>query len=164
MEPVESLRSVLAEKTILVGIGNPLRGDDGVGPYIVELVRRHGVSPRLEFLNVEDAPENFVFRIAAGEAANVVFVDAVIAGTAPEGTVLFAPLDEFEEVGETASTHKLALKLSGRVLEEAGKKVYLLGVVPKTTAVGARLTPEVRRTALRLSRLIVSMAQAPESP
>lgn len=164
MEPVESLRQVLAEKTMLVGIGNPLRGDDGVGPYIVELVRRRGASPRLEFLNVEDVPENFVFRLAAAEARNVVFVDAVIAGAAHEGTVLFAPLAEFDELGETASTHKLALKLSGRVLEAAGKRVYLLGVVPKTTAVGAKLTPEVRRTALRLGRLIVSMAQDSDAP
>jgi hydrogenase 3 maturation protease len=164
MEPLESLRQVLAQRTMLVGIGNPLRGDDGVGPYIVELVRRRCASPRLEFLNVEDVPENFAFRIAAGEARNVVFVDAVIAGRAPEGTVLFAPLEEFDEVGETASTHKLALKLSGRVLEDAGKKVYLLGIVPKTTAVGAKLTPEVRRTALRLGRLILSMSQGPEAP
>jgi len=132
---------ILREGACLVGTGNPLRRDDGVGPWIAERVREASVP----VIDVEDVPENYVSDIARADGRNVVFMDAVAAELAP-GTILFAPLDE---LGEPAglTTHKLALSLCGRVLAAAGKRIFLLGIVPGDLEFGPGLTPEVERAA-----------------
>lgn len=139
------LADILREPACLVGVGNPLRRDDGVGPWIVGAVREAAAGTGLALVDAQDVPENFVPTIARGGARNVVFVDAAAADGAP-GTVVFGPLADFAEA-EGFSTHKLALSLSGKFLEAAGKKAYLLGIVPGDIDFGEGFTPEVERAA-----------------
>lgn len=152
MESLELLREVLTGKTCLVGIGNDLRGDDGFGPYFIERLREKALLPQANLMTVEDVPENYAFPISKKEVTSVVFVDAVIL-EAPPGTVVLGPLEELEEIGQVASTHKLSLRLTARVIEETGKKVYLLGVVPESTEFGRGLSPAVRQAADELVSL-----------
>lgn len=139
------LADILREPACLVGVGNPLRRDDGVGPWIVGAVREAAAGTGLALVDAQDVPENFVPTIARGDARNVIFVDAAAADGAP-GTVVFGPLADFAEA-EGFSTHKLALSLSGKFLEAAGKKAYLLGIVPGDIDFGEGFTPEVERAA-----------------
>ncbi len=153
MEPIELLEQVLGRKSCLVGIGNSLRSDDGLGPYLIESLRAGLPEGTVDLLVVDDVPENFAFPISRMDVENVIFVDAVIA-EGPPGTVLFGPMDDFEEVGQTASTHKLALRLSGRVIADAGKNVFFLGVVPGSTAFGKDMTPRIKEVVDELARLV----------
>ncbi len=152
MESLELLREVLTGKTCLVGIGNTLRGDDGFGPYFIEKLREKALFPKANLMTVEDVPENYAFPISRMDVTQVVFVDAVILD-APPGTVVLGPLQELEEIGQIASTHKLSLRLTARVIEDTGKKVYLLGVVPESTEFGRELSPAVREAAVELVSL-----------
>lgn len=150
------LADVLREKTCLVGLGNSYRRDDGVGPWIAEAVKPAAVGTSLSVFNVEDVLENFVFRIAGSDCRNVVIVDAAAAAADREpGSVVFGPLNEFAEAG-SVSTHKLALELSGKILESAGKRVFLLGVVPEDLGFGSGMTPKVREAAARIKDFIVA--------
>jgi hydrogenase maturation protease len=151
IEPL--LADVLREPTCLVGIGHPLRRDDGVGPWIAGAVRDALAGSHLGVVDAQDVPENFVPAIARGGWRNVVFIDAVAAEGEP-GTVVFGPLAEFAEA-EGFSTHKLAMALSRKFLEAAGKKVYLLGIVPADLEFGEGLTAGVERAAVLVRDLIV---------
>jgi hydrogenase maturation protease len=95
----------------------------------------------------------FVFQIAGTDCRNVVIVDAAALDREP-GSVVFGPLSEFAEAG-SVSTHRLALELSGKVLESAGKRIFLLGVVPEDLGLGHGLTPKVRESAARLGDLVL---------
>ena len=145
--------AILREPTCLVGVGNPLRRDDGVGPWIAGAVRDAASGTRLSVVDAQDVPENFAPAIARTDCRNVVFVDAV-AAEGPPGSVVFGPLSGFGEV-ESFSTHRLALSLSGKFLEAAGKKVFLLGIVPADLEFGEGLTAEVERAAATLRDLIL---------
>lgn len=153
MEALDLLREVLKEKTCLVGIGNKMRGDDGFGPYVIERLREMAVLPESQLLTVEDVPENYAFPLSRQEVSNVIFLDAVILN-APAGTVIFGPLAEFEEVGQIASTHKLSLRLTARVIEETGKKVFLLGVVPNSLEFGQELSAGIKEVSEAVIELI----------
>ena len=102
------LEDILREGACLVGTGNPLRRDDGVGVWLAESLR--GASAAV--FNVEDVPESYVGEIARTGLRNVIIMDAVDAGLEP-GTVVFGPLDELGE-RPGLSTHKLSLSLCGR--------------------------------------------------
>jgi len=151
--------ALLREPTCLAGVGQPLRRDDGVGPWIVGAVRDALSGTCLRVIDAQDVPENFVPVIARGDCRNVVFIDAV-AAAGPPGTVVFGPLADFPEA-ESFTTHKLALSLSRKFLEAAGKKVFLLGIVPANLDFGEGLTAEVERAAASLRDLILRAAVSP---
>ena len=84
--------------TLVIGVGNTLRGDDGVGPFVVELLR----AARAQGLDLRTAPA--VLPELAGEMpghSGVVFVDADLeahevtlreaSGTGPDGLHRFTP-------------------------------------------------------------------------
>jgi hydrogenase 3 maturation protease len=144
-EQREALARLLKEPACLVGVGNPLRRDDGVGPWIIGALRAVLAGSTVRLVDAQDVPENFVLSIARDACRNVVFIDAVSAG-GPPGTVVFGPLAEFGEI-ESFSTHKLALSFSGKFLEPAGKQVYLLGIVPADLAFGTGFSVPVERAA-----------------
>ncbi len=156
MDAIELMREVIDQKTIFAGIGNSMRGDDGFGPYFINKLKEKKLLPEDFLLAVEDVPENFAFPIARKSAENVIFVDAVIVNASP-GSVVFGPLEEFDEVGEIASTHRMSLKLTARIIEETGKKVYILGVVPETTEFGRGMTPLVTGVADELVNLVAEL-------
>jgi len=153
------LAGILREPTCLVGVGHILRRDDGFGPWIAGAVRPGLSGTTVRVIDAEDVPENFVPVIARADCWNVVFVDAVTA-EGPPGSVVFGPLADFGEV-ESSSTHHLALSLSGKFLEAAGKRVFLLGVVPADLGFGSGLTAAVARTATALRDLILRSAAPP---
>jgi hydrogenase 3 maturation protease len=153
MEVIDLLRDVLGQRTFFVGIGNALRGDDGFGPYFINKLKGKNLLPEDCLLSVEDVPENFAFPLSRKQVESVIFVDAVIM-KAPAGSVVFGPLGAFEEVGEIASTHRLSLRLTARIIEETGKKVFILGVVPETTEFGRGMTPLITRVADELVELV----------
>jgi hydrogenase 3 maturation protease len=143
------LEDILREGACLVGTGNPLRRDDGVGVWLAE--RLEGAAAAV--FNVEDVPESYVGEIARTGCRNVVIMDAVDAGLEP-GTVVFGPLNELGE-RPGLSTHKLALSLCGRYLEAHGQRTFLLGIVPGDLDFGAGLTPAVERAAGEVRDLIL---------
>ena len=123
---------LLREPTCLVGVGNPMRHDDGVGPWVIGAVQAAACGTNLRLIDAQDVPENFVHVIARADCLNVVFIDAVAAEGTP-GTIVFGPLAEFAEAA-SFSTHKLALSLSGRFLEAAGRRSSCLASFPPTSS------------------------------
>ncbi len=158
MKAMDLLRTVLQEETCLVGIGNRLRADDGFGPYVVESLKKERILPEADLMVVEDVPENFAFPISKKKTKNIVFIDAVFMDALP-GTVIFGSLAELEDVSQIASTHKLSLRLTARVIEETGKKVFLLGIVPFSTEFGKPLSKEIKKIADDIVGLIKEFSQ-----
>jgi hydrogenase 3 maturation protease len=152
------LTGLLREPTCLVGVGHRLRRDDGVGPWIIGAIRDAASGTSLRVIDAEDVPENFVHGIARADCRNVIFVDAVAAEGIP-GTVVFGPLADFGEA-ESFTTHKLALSLCGKFLEAAGKRVFLLGIVPADLEFGAGLTADVERAAISIRDIILRATAA----
>ncbi len=151
---ISDIKNVIGGNCCLVGMGNYLKSDDAVGLYIIESVKK-AVGDDAMLLNVEDVIEAYVFKIAELECDTVVVIDAVKA-QAETGSILFGTLDEeFEELSGTLSTHKLALKMSGKIFTEHNKETYLLGVVVNNIDFGAELSTAVRESADALIEIII---------
>jgi len=147
------IQEVLKNRGCLVGMGNYLKSDDAVGLYIAESVKK-SVNGFFPVMNVEDVIEAYVFKISEMDCDNIVIVDAVKTG-AETGSILFGKLEEdFEELNGILSTHKLALKMSGKILKDHGKETYLLGIVVDNVDFGSSLSPAVRESADVLIEII----------
>jgi hydrogenase 3 maturation protease len=142
---------ILRGKTMLVGIGNELRGDDAVG-LIVARKLRGAVGARV--LEAADAPENLVGLVVRERPDTVLLIDAADLGRPPGE---FEILDPADMDGTCLTTHAMPLaELSGVVSFRTGAAVRLLGIQPASVRIGSPLSDELRRTAGVLADLIAA--------
>jgi hydrogenase 3 maturation protease len=132
------------KRVVLIGVGNPYRGDDAVGPQIIEqLDNKHFEDVLL--LNVESVPEAFTEKVEQYKPTHVLLIDAANFKGTPGETRLFTG----EQIGGQAiSSHSLPLNIFISYIEGSlGIKVLLLGIQPKSIGYGETLSEQVEVTA-----------------
>ena len=136
-------------KVVIVGIGNPLRGDDGFGPAFIEDLRG-----RVSALCIDggSAPENYIGKIIKEEPDTILIVDAVHLDLAP-GEYRLLEKEDILECGFT--THDLSPHMFIDFLEKETKAdIYLLGVQPKSLSFGDQMSEPVKRALQELIGLL----------
>ncbi|MFB0527612.1 MAG: hydrogenase 3 maturation endopeptidase HyCI, partial [bacterium] len=125
----------LQGKVSIVGIGNRLRGDDGVGPEIINRIKNP--LPSLLLFDVGEAPENYLEKIVKQKPDAIVLIDAVDFN-APPGTIKIIEKDDIKN--ESLSTHNVSLNLVAKYLQkETSADVFLLGIQPETIEFGKEI-------------------------
>ena len=147
-----------AQKVVIAGIGNPLRKDDFVG---VEIVRnlQNKVSQSVYLIECETVPESFIEPITEFNPTHILIIDAALLNLKPGSSKLVEP---GQMVKETAiSTHALPLRIFCEYLAKTtGAKIALLLIQPKDSGFGEGLTTELRKTAVKLTDLMLKMLGA----
>ncbi len=139
-----------AKKIAILGIGNDLRSDDGLGPYIIEKLSID--DPRILIENVGSVPEGFARNLAEFGAERVIMVDAADM-MKPPGHIEFVTKDRIG--GITISTHSMPLSFLMMYLEqETGGKTVLIGIQPKSIQFGEGLTPEIQEVVEKTIRIL----------
>ena len=126
-------------RTLVVGLGNVLLKDDGVGVHAVRELRK--VLPR-RILAVDvgtallDALHLFEW------ADRIIGIDAMQAGGVP-GTIYTFGVDDVEDRGVTSSLHEMGLIAALRLLKGRHPAVTMLAVEPDAIDAGMELTAPV---------------------
>jgi hydrogenase maturation protease len=105
-------------KTLIIGLGNPILGDDGVGWVVAEKVQAalshpQSAIPKSQSVEVDCASLgglSLMERLTGSE--RVILVDAIFTGKLPVGTVRRFLLDELPDLsaGHSASAHDTSLR------------------------------------------------------
>jgi hydrogenase maturation protease len=136
----QRLRQTLRGRVCVMGVGNVDYGDDGFGVYLAEELVAAGVP---DVLIGATTPEHYLEQIAERGFDNLLIVDATDFGEDP-GTVAFLNAGDIQTAFPQISTHKISLGVLAKVLEEAGTRVWLLGVQPESLASGQQMTPTMQ--------------------
>lgn len=140
---VSALKEKIKGKVCIAGIGNIIRGDDALGPKLIELLRSRQAPVPL--FDCGTAPENYIFPILATSCDTVVLIDAADMGASPGEVGIFA-LGEIANV--SFSTHNPSPRLFTDLLK-TGKddmNIFVVSVQPKTTTLGSPISAEVMRS------------------
>jgi hydrogenase 3 maturation protease len=132
---------------ILLGIGNPLNGDDGVGIYVAEQFRKDGWIS----LACGTAPENFTGIVRKTRPSCLVFVDAAAMGISPGGYRII-PRDKIEDV--SIGTHQLPLSFLIDFLSDTVSRIILIGIQPERAGTGEEISLPVKEGADQLVRVL----------
>lgn len=139
------LKGISPEKIVFVGVGNRLRGDDAVGPAIIDLLS--GKVPHA--IDAGSAPENVTGAIKKLKPKAIVMIDALIFRDAPPGSVF---LVESEEIAQRGFSHTLSLDFVMDYLrEETGAEVFLIGVQPGYVGDREGLVPELQNATISIA-------------
>ena len=135
-------------RVVIVGIGNPIRGDDAVGPRIIELLESRPIEDVL-FLNTESVPEAFTGKVEKFNPTHVLLVDAAnFHGVAGETKLING-----EQIGgQAVSTHSLPLNIFISYIEKSlDLSVLLLGIQPLSIGLGAPISEIVEAAAVSIA-------------
>ncbi|GHE13488.1 hydrogenase maturation protease [Streptomyces alanosinicus] len=154
----------MSGRVVVIGVGNPLRGDDGVGPAVVEALR--GRVPNDTVLVVSDGEPARMLDLWRG-ADTVVVVEALRTPQARAGELhTLTPAEAAGHARGTASTHAFGLGQClalGEALDQLPPRLVVHAVEIADVALGAALSDAVR-TALPelIDRATASVRQANE--
>ncbi len=119
------------KKLIVLGVGNELKSDDGIGPFIInELLSENLKKDNVLFINAQTVPENFTGKIRKENPSHVIIVDACLMGCLP-GEIKIVDKEDFASIG--ISTHSMSLSYFVKYLEkDTDFKVIFVGIEPET--------------------------------
>jgi len=128
---------------LVLGLGNILMGDEGVGVRVVEtLARRYDLPPEVEV--VDGGTSGMDLLNAVADRDHLIVADAVNLDAEP-GTVVRLADDQVQAFFRTRiSPHQLGLSdlLAALMLvDEAPVRVTIVGVVPEDLSLGTELSP-----------------------
>jgi len=150
---LEQLSQLHGSKTLIVGIGNTLKGDDGAGPLVCHQLRQAGIAA--EIIDAGTVPENYIQPIIERAPANLLVIDAMDFGASPGTISIFKPQQLSSIV---TSTHTLSPRLFAQIVRQSlSAEVYFVGIQPAQTQLGESLSPQVNQAIQRLSHVLTSI-------
>jgi hydrogenase maturation protease len=153
--------------TLVLGLGNPLRGDDGVGVRVAQQLAEWCLPSDVEVVDAGTRGLGLVSLLEGRRRAIV--IDASDMGLAPGEFVRFT-LEEARLLGEDEgrfSVHAAGLRealLLARALGILPEEVVLFGVQPAHVAWEAGLSPQVETTLLGLAEAVRREVMAGDPP
>ena len=148
----KKLEKLRGTETIIVGIGNVLKGDDGAGPAVCQQLKGQ-ISA--EIIDAGSVPENYIQTIIKKAPQNLLIVDAADF-KASVGTIRIFKVEQLNAV--TISTHTLSPHLFVDMIRRQIKVgVYFLGIQPAQTQFGQPLSVEVREAVQKLCSVLAEI-------
>lgn len=153
-----SIKNVLSEflqdyeKLLILGVGNELKCDDGVGPFIIKKLEEELSEDNIILINGETVPENFTGKIKKDNPSHIIILDACLMDEEP-GTVKVVSSENFVNIG--ISTHSMSLSYFVKYLtREHDFKIIFIGIEPKSMDYNENLTEVVEKNALDLIEIV----------
>lgn len=141
------------EKLIVLGIGNELKCDDGVGSFIINKLKQEDIENKnLLFLDAKTVPENFTGKIRKEKPTHIIIVDACLMDGKP-GDMKIVNKYDFANIG--ISTHSMSLSFFVRYLEKGNDfRIIFVGIEPESMDYDDNLTENVEKSALEFINIL----------
>lgn len=145
-DALAGLLGACPDDTLIVGIGNTLRGDDGAGPAVCRLLAEDIAA---KVIDAGTAPENYIQKIRDRSPQCMLIIDAIDFG-AEAGTVAVFHPHELDPV--ISSTHALSPRLFVDVVCRGTRTTaHLIGVQPAQMELGHAMSPEAAKAVCRVA-------------
>jgi hydrogenase 3 maturation protease len=139
-----TLKPYPASRLVFMGIGNPIRGDDGAGLLFLDKLIESGWYSTSHFISAGVNPENYLQKILEIKPRAVVFIDAAHFHAVP-GTIAWLDQTQLDQI--RIITHAFSMVLVEAYLQShQWMDFHYLAVEPESTELGEGLTRTVRES------------------
>jgi hydrogenase 3 maturation protease len=139
-------------KKVVIGIGNPLKGDDNIGNIIVDKLKKEVRNPNYFFIRAETNPENFMGKVRSFEPGFIYFIDAVdFSGEIGEVKVF-----SIEDVlNKSLSTHGLSVNIYRDFFPDT--EIKIIGIKVENIDYGEGLQDEIKDKLSSITKKILAL-------
>jgi hydrogenase maturation protease len=142
-------------RIVIVGVGNLLMKDEGVGIHVIKHLQEINMPPDVELIDGGTAPDLIAY-IKAGD--KLIIVDSAKAGGEPGTIYRFLPGDLASDTGTLASAHELGVELNLKLMSLMGnepREIVIIGIEPKEIDWGTELTSELEQKIPEIVKVIL---------
>ena len=135
----------IPSRTVVVGIGNLIRTDDGLGVHAIERLRRDLRVPTGVTL-IDGGTQGIELISDISDSTHLLLLDAIHVGE-PPGTLIRMVNEELRGLPCAASVHQVGLAdllATLPLVSEIQREIVLLGAEPASTDWGTELTVPVQ--------------------
>jgi hydrogenase maturation protease len=157
--------SAFETRALVIGIGNLLRGDDGVGRFVAQRLAERNI-PGVRVLEHEG---EMTWLMEAWAGADAVFVVDAVSSKSTTGTVrrFDAAQQTLEGQSLRNSSHAFGLREAvelARAWNRLPRRLIIYGIVGKSFDLGAELSPRVRQAVPRVADRIAAELSTNQLP
>jgi len=148
--------AVAAATTMVLGLGNLVHADDGIGVHAIQELRADARVP-FDVTLLDGGTHGLGLLHHLSGVERLLVIDAIDAGE-PPGTVIRFEGKALRGLPGKASVHQLGfadLMVALQLLGEAPPELVVLGVQPESTAWGAELTAPVEKALTPLLEQVI---------
>jgi hydrogenase maturation protease len=133
------------DKILIIGIGNMVCRDEGVGVHVIEEMEDMKLPEHVELLDIGTSTLDLVSHLEG--VKKLIAIDALKAGGPPGTIYRFTPEDLLPKEGGPISLHEIGLLESLDMAKKKGReiKTVIIGVEPKVLDWGVELSEEVKK-------------------
>ncbi len=142
---------------LVLGIGNILLRDEGVGVRVIEQMQKMRLPDDVELVDGGTAGADLLDVLA--ERRQVIVIDAVQADCEPATVLRFTADDLVRPDGVGMSLHELGLGEALTMTKQLGcepKDVVVFGIKPKDTGCGLELSEEIAASVPKVVELVLA--------
>lgn len=143
------------KKIVVIGVGNLLLADEGIGIHAVNELKKENLHPSVEIIDGGTAGIDLLFLLE--DANYAIIIDCVEAATEP-GTILRIPVEELilQAPVQAISLHDINLAEVLSMANSLNKlpATVIFGIQPGEICFGTELTPAVNNSLPRLIKLV----------
>lgn len=155
----EQLASRIQGTVVVMGIGNPCRGDDAAGGLVVSQIHD---APGVYAIDAQDVPENHWRQVANQRPDTIILVDSVNLYSAP-GSV--AVLDKDRIAGYWPTTHRMPIGVLMSYFErETHARIFMIGIQPGQTEFMQSVSAEVQVSVAAVADVLNRVLALPRKP
>jgi hydrogenase maturation protease len=142
------------QRIVILGVGNLLLSDEGVGVHVANRLMEMELPPGVEV--IEGGTDGFRLMNVVTEADRLIVIDAVKGGASPGSIYRFDVKDapSYPQVYKT-SVHQIGILEVIHLSELVGRtpETTIIGIEPKSMAMGLELSPEISEKLPRIIEL-----------
>lgn len=155
----ERLASRIQGSVIVMGIGNPCRGDDAAGSLVAQQISD---LPGVRVIDAQDVPEHYLCQVVNQRPDTVVLIDSVDLGAAPGSVAL---LEKDQVADYWPSTHRMPVSLlMNFVAQEAHVRILLIAIQPGQTVFMRPVSEEVHTSVASVAAVLNSVLATSQRP
>ncbi|MFH2137388.1 MAG: hydrogenase maturation protease [Candidatus Omnitrophota bacterium] len=144
--------------TLIIGCGNILLGDEGVGVHLIETLSKQEVPAGVDLLDGGTGGIELITYIE--KADKVIIVDAIQAGGESGAIYKFRP-DDYEQEDcpiSSASLHEICLKDVFSTMKQLGikKDILIFGIEPESVELKIGLSEKISKLLPKLIDLVLN--------
>jgi len=131
------------KKIGIIGIGNLLNGDDGIGIVLIQKIRKRDLFPNISIFDAGTGGMKVLHLLK--DLDRVLIIDAVHMDKKPGEYVFFSPgeVQSMEDSGGTHGSNLIQVLELSKEMGEIPEKIVIMGIQPKRTDIGEDMSEEV---------------------
>jgi hydrogenase maturation protease len=166
------MKSIVSENALILGLGNDILTDDGVGIHAARKAKQHLTQKKAPETDIE-VLEASIAGVALLDVLNgfsrAVIIDAVLDSSSKAGTVAAHKLEEFVGTKHLVAAHQIDLPTAVALGKEIGaaipEEIFVVTVVAKdVTTIAENCSEEVEAAIEPAAKMAIKIAETGQLP